>query len=97
MSLYARRDTWQKQNFCDCQSCGWAEIADKHLNAEKIVFYHLQDAEAFSNGPYMSGVLNKSLFLAWTGDGNEICDIARACGLIVEWNGQGNTRIAIQP
>jgi hypothetical protein len=76
-----------KQNWWCCQSCGWADISDEE---QKVVFYHDQDADAIENM-----VLVRPLYLAWRGNGEEICDIIRSCGLSISWDGSEDKRIAI--
>ena len=74
-----------KQNFWCCQSCGWAAIPDDQ--SEKAVFYHNQDNESKREG--------KSFCLAWSGDGNFICDILRKHGIEVQWEGTSDRRIEV--
>ncbi len=74
-----------RQNFTCCQSCGWAEVPED--KSERAVFYHNQDYRSYKDGG--------DLYLAWAGDGDEICDILRGNGLEVEWEGSKDTRIRI--
>jgi hypothetical protein len=78
-----------KQDFWCCQSCAWSAVPDK---VTKTVFYHNQDAEAI-----VDGELVRSLYLAWKGNGEEICNIIRANGMRAEWNGSEDKRIEIVP
>lgn len=73
-----------KTNWKCCQTCGCAALPE---NTEKYVFYHMQDSENFAS----SG----EGYLAWGGDGAEICAALRAENLTVEWDGSNNTRIKI--
>jgi hypothetical protein len=82
-----------KQDFWCCQSCGWAAIHKDYPDAEKIVFYHNQDNEAWNKDKE----LDHPLYLAWAGDGGEIVNIIKSVGLSVEWDGSKDNRIMIQP
>ena len=82
---------YAKQDFWCCQSCGWSALTDQQ--AEKAIFYHRQDKEGAFDGVR----LVDSLMLAWSGDGNEICNILKNYGLKVEWDGSPDKRIAILP
>ena len=75
-----------EQNFSCCQNCGWAEVPE---DAEKVVFYHAQDNEAW-NG---DGELDHDLYLAWSGDANEIMSCFE--GVNMNWDGNEHTRIKI--
>ena len=75
-----------RQNFMCCQSCGWAAVPEH--KAEKVVFYHNQDAAYMKKG--------KDFCLAWTGDGHEICKILTENGIEVEWNGSEAQRITVK-
>jgi hypothetical protein len=70
-----------KQKFWCCQSCGWAALPD---DAEKVVFYHAQDADCIQNGDF---------YLAWAGDGQEIVSIFNSCGIVATWSGTNDSRI----
>lgn len=80
-----------KQNFWCCQSCGWAAVPDE--KADRVVFYHHQDNASWGGGRE----LVSALYLAWSGDGEEIVLILESCGLTVEWSGSENSRIVIVP
>jgi hypothetical protein len=75
-----------QQNFWCCQTCGWADVPDEYAN--KAVFYHRQDTPNIEK--------NNSVYLAWAGDGEEICNIFRENGLIVVWDGSSDNRILVQ-
>ncbi len=78
-----------KQNFWCCQTCGrYAVPKDK---ADKMVFYHKQDAEAIKNGT----IKDHGLYLAWEGNGKEITQVFLDVGLDAVWNGDKGTRICI--
>jgi hypothetical protein len=74
-----------RQNFMCCQSCGWAAVPEG--KDEKVVFFHQQDAGCMKAG--------RPLYLAWSGDGNQICNMLREHGMEVVWDGTNNTRICI--
>jgi hypothetical protein len=74
-----------RQNFWCCQSCGWAAIPDGE--SDRAVFYHNQDNDSKRKG--------ESFCLAWSGDGNLICEILRKHGIEVEWNGDSGRRIEV--
>jgi hypothetical protein len=74
-----------KQNFWCCQSCGWYAVPE---NAKKVVFYHNQDLDRFKR--------TGELMLAWGGNGSEICRIFEHAGLVAEWDGTDDKRIAIR-
>ena len=74
-----------RQNFTCCQSCGWSEVPED--KADKAVFYHNQDHHSYKEGG--------DLYLAWSGDGNLICETLRMHGLQVEWEGTPDRRICI--
>lgn len=76
---------WAKQNHTCCQSCGWAEVPDD--KSEKVVFYHNQDN--------VHKVRNQPFYLSWSGDGNEIQNILRECGVETRWSGSQDTRIEV--
>jgi hypothetical protein len=78
------------QDFWCCQSCAWNNIDDKY---KKVVFYHRQDKENAFKGKHMVD----SLWLAWDGNGQEICKIIENCGLKYSWDGTENKRIAVLP
>ncbi len=74
-----------RQNFMCCQSCGWAAVPEG--KEEKVVFFHRQDAECLKEG--------RPVYLAWSGNGKEICDVLKDHGMVVDWNGNQDTRICI--
>ena len=73
------------ENHACCQTCGWGSIPDE--NADKAVFYHAQD---FDDGRRMG-----QLFLAWSGDGQMICNVLADHGLGVKWDGSEGKRILV--
>lgn len=77
------------QNHMCCSTCGWEAIPKE---AEKVVFYHAQNADAFKGK-----MLEYPLYLAWCGDGDEIVKIIENCGLEVQWSGSEDVKIAILP
>lgn len=77
-----------KQNYMCCQSCGWAEIESEYENTDKVVFYHEQDSDTLRD----SG----ELYICWSGDGSEICNVIQSQGLVYEWDGLDTTRILIK-
>ncbi len=74
-----------RQNFMCCQNCGWHAIPDG--KSEKAVFFHQQDNEDKKEG--------KPFFLAWSGDGQQICDILNRNGVVTQWNGSESVRIEV--
>ena len=78
-----------KQNFLCCQNCAWHALSDKE--AEKAVFYHRQDADA-----WYGKELDSDLYLAWSGDADEICEVLKAQGLEVVHEGGSGKRIAVK-
>lgn len=74
-----------RQNFWCCQNCGWYAVPEEKKN--KAVFYHAQDNEDRMKG--------NPFYIAWDGDGNEICRVFNECGITTEWNGEPGTRIKI--
>ena len=73
-----------RQNFLCCQSCAWAEIPEE--KSDKVVFYHRQDA---------AGKDDNEMYLGWSGDGNEICNIFSKHRIDTEWDGDSSNRILI--
>jgi hypothetical protein len=68
-----------------CQSCGWSALSDEE--AKKAVFYHNQDYIDLKNGD--------DLYLAWSGDGEFICDTLESFGMKVKWDGDNSDRIMV--
>ena len=73
-----------RQNFTCCQTCGWAEVPQ---GRDKVVFYHAQDKANLDK--------RGNCYLAWEGNGEEIVTTLQNRGLVVEWNGDENTRIKV--
>ncbi len=73
-----------RQNFTCCQSCAWAEIPEE--KSDKVVFYHSQDADHKADD---------KMYVGWSGDGKEICDIFAKHHIDTLWDGDNNTRIEI--
>ena len=80
-----------KQNWADCQSCGWAAIEEQYPGSGKVVFYHFQDADAWDK---KTKELVSPLYLAWAGDGNEIVKVLEKF-VVVGWDGSEEHRIKI--
>jgi len=74
-----------RQNFMCCQTCGWHAIPEG--KADKAVFFHQQDNDSKKKGI--------SFCLAWSGDGQQICDILNRNGVETKWDGTQNTRIEV--
>lgn len=74
-----------RQNFTCCQSCGWASVPDG--KEDKVVFFHNQDNDNKKNG--------EPFYLAWSGDGNQICSVLQSHGVETEWDGSESTRIKV--
>lgn len=81
-----------RQNFQCCQSCGWAEMESIAPNYQNIVFYHNQDNDCFDE----DGDLKRTLFLSWSGDGQQIKQTAEDFGFEVQWDGSEEKRIGIK-
>lgn len=99
-----------KQNFSCCSNCaGYAltEEAVKKVQAGKTirgsVFYHAQDAASrdegddfyLSYGPLDSTELGQ-IGIDTEAVGQEVVKVMKENGVIVEWNGSGNTRILVK-
>ncbi|AYP68169.1 hypothetical protein PQE75_gp037 [Bacillus phage vB_BcoS-136] len=84
-----------RQNFWCCQSCAWSDLSINHgiEDDDNVVFYHNQDNESFDR----DGYLNSKIYLAWSGDGQKIKEVAELFGYEVEWDGTENQRIGIIP
>lgn len=78
-----------RQNFLCCQSCGWATVPEE--KADKVVFYHNQDNEAWNS----NRILEHDLYLAWSGNASEIRSVFESNGMRVDHDGSQNTRIVI--
>ena len=74
-----------RQNFMCCQNCGWHAIPEGQT--DKAVFFHQQDNDSKKEG--------KSFCLAWSGDGQQICDILNRNGVVTEWDGSESKRIEV--
>jgi hypothetical protein len=80
--------TAKANNMC-CQTCGWAEIPD---NAQKVVFYHRQDAYSFDK----HGNLTDPICLAWSGNAKEIVSTINKHDLRAKWCGKDDRRIEVR-
>lgn len=56
--------------------------------SDKAVFFHSQDA--------MDLKKTGNVYLAWSGDGNEIVEIIKKHGMEVEWDGTVEKRIFVK-
>ena len=89
-----------EMDFQCCQSCGWASVPE---GQEKVVFYHDQDRFAFGEdcgeepNDNHHGNLVHPLYIAWSGDAEEIIESLSQQGLETEWDGSPDTRIVILP
>ncbi len=89
--FYARRD-WT----C-CNSCGWYELKQEHINDwegteedwedKKVVFYHTQETDSFKE----CGLLH----LSWYGDWKEVKRCFECFGCRVEADGNENRKIIV--
>lgn len=79
------KDYFTAKNFWCCSSCGWGAIANDQK--DKAVFYHSQDAATLRE----SG----TLYLSWSGSGQEIVDALNSRGLFSHWNGKDGSRIFV--
>lgn len=84
LGYFAEEDFW-----C-CQSCAWNAMSDEE--AEKAVFYHHQDNDAWDEDECE---LESDLYLAWSGNSEEICNVLKECGLQVKHDGSEGSRIII--
>lgn len=75
-----------RQDFLCCQSCAWHAVPED--KSEKVVFYHHQDKQSMMQ--------TGDCYLAWSGNGEEICYTLRSFGFVVEWDGSSNQRIVIK-
>lgn len=73
-----------RMDFWCCSSCGWNAVPE---DAEKVVFYHNQDADNLKEYGYC--------FMAWAGNAQEIISAFEEEGLVVRHNGKENTRILV--
>ena len=69
-----------------CSSCGHAELAKQSTNG-KWVFWHAQS--------HSNLIEDAEVYLAWSGDGDEICAALRETGLTVDWNGTRQRAIGV--
>ena len=82
-----------RQNFACCSSCASYELGElcesKGIpeDSRKVVYYHRQDTDRF----WKTG----KLFLGWSGNGDEIKQLALDAGLSVEWDGTHEQRIQV--
>ena len=74
-----------KRNFWCCSSCAWSSLSE--ADGKKVVFLHKQDEADWRK--------NGKAYVAWAGDGAEIFDVFKSCGLIPVWDGDIHTRILI--
>jgi len=88
--LLRKAGYFAQQDYWCCQNCAWNAMTGEQ--AEKAVFYHHQDNDAWKDKE-----LKEKLYLAWSGDGNEIVNIIHSVGLETEWDGTENNRIQILP
>jgi hypothetical protein len=70
-----------------CTNCGHAELAKQSTNG-KWVFWHDQSHDNLNE--------HARVYLAWNGDGDEICAALRETGLTVEWNGKEQMAIGVR-
>lgn len=80
-----REGYFARMNFMCCQTCGWAAVPKGR--ADKVVFYHAQDAEDLAAG--------RPMMMAWAGDSAVIVRAFRDAGLKVIWDGDDAKRIAV--
>jgi Domain of unknown function (DUF6891) len=99
-AVLRKKGYFAEMHFQCCQSCGWAAVPD---GQDKVVFYHDQDGFAFGeqdgdeHGDNNRGTLVHPLYVAWSGDAEEIIETLSQQGLETEWDGSLDTRIAILP
>lgn len=86
-----KKGYFARQNFWCCQNCAWNAMTDEQ--AEKAVFYHRQDADSFDE---YNEELERDLYLAWSGNCEEIVKVLRKHGLKVLHDGDESKRIMIE-
>lgn len=74
-----------RQNWACCDTCGWYNIPEG--KSSKTVFYNQQASKRFR--------LGHNLFLAWSGDGDEICKVIESAGLQALWSGSELEKIEV--
>lgn len=85
------RGYFARQSWKCCQSCGCAAVPFE--NRDGYVFYHAQDAARIADDERAGRP--PSVYLAWSGDGEEISKCFLEAGLAVEWNGSEARRIRV--
>ncbi len=78
-----------RMNFWCCQTCAWYAVPED--KAEKVVFFHHQDADSFDK----IGNLEREMYLAWSGDPQVIIDTLNNHDLIATHDGNEYTRIMV--
>lgn len=74
----------EAQFWC-CGTCGRAAIPEE--SADKFVFYHEADYEMLME--------HGECYIAWAGDGVDICRKLTEAGLAVDWDQDPDTRILV--
>lgn len=90
-----------RQDFSCCGGCGMSELANVVETSKKtfkgVVFYHHQDTEGVKTGEgtYLvhSPATKETDDDARKAVGQRVVEIAKSCGLNVEWDGEPGTRI----
>ena len=75
-----------KQNFSCCRSCAWGELTEEE--AKKAVFFSMQSTKHLNE--------EGTVYLSWSGDGNEIKSIFEKHNCKVEWEGTPDKSIFIE-
>lgn len=86
-----KHGVFAKQNYCDCQSCGWARAEQESQQGQPIAFYHNQDNEVWTDEK------QKNLYIAFSDlkTANLIVNTAAQLGLVTDWDKTENTRVKI--
>lgn len=79
-----KKGYFAKQNFWCCQSCAWADVPK---GSDKVVFYHAQDLQDLRK--------TGDVYIAWSGDGNQIREEFERVGCTVQWDGSQEKRMKI--
>jgi len=82
-------------NFECCTTCATSALYQKYGDAERWIYWHEQNEEAFEFN--YGKKLHSKLYLGWGGNGEEIVEAFENAGIATEWNGSKMDKIAILP
>jgi hypothetical protein len=85
-----KKGYFARMNFWCCQSCAWSAIPED--KADKVVFYHNQDAKDMLDG---WGTFH-SVYLAWCGNADEIREAFESRGFEIDHDGSEDSRIIVK-